>query len=149
VAGLALFVALQVSAWRSRLRFHGSMTQTIGSLAVLPLENVSNDPEQDYFADGMTEELTTELAQMSQLKVISHTSVVLYKSTKESLPRIARDLGVDVVVEGSVERSGERVGIRVRLIEGASDRQVWAKSYERDLRDVLQLQREVKPLSAS
>ena len=99
------------------------MTQTIGSLAVLPLENVSNDPEQDYFADGMTEELTTELAQMSQLKVISHTSVVLYKSTKESLPRIARDLGVDAVVEGAVERSGERVGIRVRLIEGASDRQ--------------------------
>ena len=87
------------------------MTQTIGSLAVLPLENVSNDPEQDYFADGMTEELTTELAQMSQLKVISHTSVVLYKFTKESLPRIARDLGVDAVVEGAVERSGERVGL--------------------------------------
>lgn len=116
---------------------------SIRSLAVLPLENLSHDPEQEYFADGMTEELTTELAQISALKVISRTSVMQYKGTKKSLPQIAKELGVDAVVEGVVQRSGDKVGITVQLIQAPTDRHLWAKSYERGLRDVLALQREV------
>jgi TolB-like protein/DNA-binding winged helix-turn-helix (wHTH) protein/Tfp pilus assembly protein PilF len=115
----------------------------IRSIAVLPLQNLSGDPAQDYFADGMTEELTTQLAQISALKVISHTSVVQYKGTRKSTPQIARELGVDAVVEGAVERSGDNVEITVQLIEAPADRHLWANSYERDLRDVLALQREV------
>jgi TolB-like protein/Tfp pilus assembly protein PilF len=110
---------------------------------VLPLENLSRDPEQEFFADGMTESLTTELAQISALKVISHTSVEQYKGTKKSLPQIAQELGVDGVVEGAVQRSGDKVEITVQLIQASSDRHLWAKSYERNLRDVLELQREV------
>jgi tetratricopeptide (TPR) repeat protein len=91
----------------------------------------------------MTEELTTELAQISSLKVISHTSVAQYKGTKKSLPQIARELGVDAVVEGAVERWGDKVGITMQLIHAPSDRHLWAKSYERDLGNVLDLQREV------
>jgi TolB-like protein/DNA-binding winged helix-turn-helix (wHTH) protein/Tfp pilus assembly protein PilF len=114
----------------------------IRSLAVLPLENLSHDPEQEYFADGMTEALTTELAQISALKVISRTSVMQYKGTKKTLPQIARELGVDAVIEGAVQRSGNKVGITVQLIHAPSDRHLWAKSYERGLRDVLELQRD-------
>ncbi len=115
----------------------------IQSLAVLPLENLSRDPDQEYFADGMTEALTTELAQISALKVISHTSVVQYQGTKKSLPKIAQELGVDAVVEGAVQRSGDKVEITVQLIHAPTDRHLLAKSYERSLRDVLALQREV------
>jgi TolB-like protein/Tfp pilus assembly protein PilF len=114
----------------------------IRSLAVLPLENLSHDPEQEYFADGMTEALITELAQISALKVISRTSVMQYKGTKKLLPQIAKELGVDAVVEGAVQRSGDKVGITVQLIHAPSDRHLWAKSYERGLRDVLELQRD-------
>ncbi|GAC1692624.1 MAG: hypothetical protein NVS9B5_34900 [Terriglobales bacterium] len=116
---------------------------TIHSLAVLPLENLSRDPEQEYFADGLTEALTTEFAQISALKVISHTSVVQYKDTKKTLPQIAQELGVDAVIEGAVQRSGDKVEVTVQLIHAASDRHLWAKSYVRNLRDVLELQREV------
>jgi TolB-like protein/DNA-binding winged helix-turn-helix (wHTH) protein len=127
-----------------RQRFLGRPDPTgIRSIAVLPLENLSHDPEQEYFADGMTEALTTELAQISALKVISRTSVMQYKGTKKLLPRIAKELGVDAVVEGAVQRSGDRVGITVQLIQAPSDRHLWATSYERGLRDVLTLQREV------
>ncbi len=115
----------------------------IRSLAVLPLENLSHDPEQEYFADGMTEALTTELAQISALKVISRTSVMQYKGTKKSLPQIAQEMGVDAVVEGAVQRSGDKVEITVQLIQAPSDRHLLAKSYERGLRDVLALQREI------
>jgi TolB-like protein/Tfp pilus assembly protein PilF len=115
----------------------------IRSLAVLPLENLSRDPDQEYFAEGMTEALTTELAQISSLKVISHTSVVQYRGTKKSLPQIAQELNVDAVVEGAVQRSGDKLEITVQLIQGPTDRHIWAKSYERDLRNVLDLQREV------
>ncbi len=115
---------------------------TIQSLAVLPLENLSRDPEQEYFADGMTEALTTELAQISALKVISRTSVMQYKGTKKALPQIARELGVDAVIEGAVQRSGDKVQITVQLIHAPSDRHLWAKAYERSMRDVLELQQE-------
>ncbi len=139
---VALLVGFNAGGLRQRL--WGSPDPSgIRSLAVLPLENLSHDPEQEYFADGMTEALTTELAQISALKVISHTSVVQFKGTKKSLPQIAQELGVDAVVEGAVQRSGDKVGITVQLIHAPSDRHLWAKSYERDLRDVLALQREV------
>jgi eukaryotic-like serine/threonine-protein kinase len=110
------------------------------SVAVLPLAMVSGDPQEDYFADGVTDALITELAQVSSLRVISRTSVMLYKGVKKPLPQIAKELGVDDVVEGSVQRSGERVRIDAELIEASSDRLLWAQSYERDLRDILTLQ---------
>ena len=140
-AGVAVFAALGAGTLRERLS-PSSPAPTIRSLAVLPLENLSRDPEQEYFADGMTEALTTELAQISSLKVISRTSVVQYKGTKKPLPQIARELAVDAVIEGAVQRSGDKVGITVQLIQAPTDRHLWAKSYERGLRDVLELQRD-------
>ncbi|MBI3698065.1 MAG: protein kinase [Acidobacteria bacterium] len=118
-------------------------TGKIESIAVLPLENLSGDPSQDYFADGMTEELTASLAKIGALKVISRTSVMKYKGARKPLPEIGRELGVDAVVEGSVRRSGERVRITAQLIQAKTDKHLWAESYERDVRDVLQLQSEV------
>ena len=115
----------------------------IESIAVLPLENLSGDPEQDYFADGMTDALIGNLGKIGALKVISRTSVMRYKDTDKSLPEIARDLNVDSVVEGSVLRARERVRITVTLVEARTDRQLWTESYERDLRDVLALQSEL------
>jgi TolB-like protein/Tfp pilus assembly protein PilF len=121
----------------------------IQSLVVLPLENLSNDPEQEYFADGMTDQLITNLAQISALKVISRTSATRYKGTKKSLPEIARELHVDAVVEGAVMWVGGRVRISAQLIEAPTDYHLWAASYERDLRDVLSMQEEVTRAIAS
>jgi len=115
----------------------------IESLAVLPLANLSGDPEQEYFADGMTDELITNLSKIGSLKVISRTSVMQYKGAKKPLREIAQALGVDGVIEGSVFRAGNRVRITAQLIHAATDRHLWAESYERDLRDVLALQSEV------
>jgi serine/threonine protein kinase/Tfp pilus assembly protein PilF len=115
----------------------------IKSLVVLPLANLSADPEQEYFADGMTEALITNLAKISALKVISRTSAMSYKGTEKLLPEISRELSVDGVVEGSVLRAGERVRITAQLIRAATDEHLWAESYERDLRDILSLQSEV------
>jgi TolB-like protein len=115
----------------------------IQSLVVLPLENLSNDPEQEYFADGMTDQLITNLAQISALKVISRTSAMHYKGTKKTLPEIARELHVDAVVEGAVMWMGGRVRISAQLIEAPTDHHLWAASYERDLCDVLSMQEEV------
>jgi TolB-like protein/Tfp pilus assembly protein PilF len=115
----------------------------IESIAVLPLENLSGDPQQEYFADGMTEELITDLAQIGALRVSSRTSAMRYKGTKKPVPDIARELNVDAVVEGSVQRAGDRVRITAQLIQAATDKHLWASSYERDLRDVLVLQDEV------
>ena len=114
----------------------------IKSLAVLPLENLSQDPAQEYFADGMTDELIARLSKISALRVISRTSAMRYKGSKKSLPEIARDLQVDAVVEGSVQRSGDRVRINARLID-ASERQMWSEGYDRELRDVLSIQSDV------
>jgi TolB-like protein/DNA-binding winged helix-turn-helix (wHTH) protein len=113
------------------------------SLAVLPLVNLSGDPAQEYLADGMTEELITELSKIRALKVISRTSVMQYKGAKKTLPEIARELNVDGVVEGSVLRSGNRVRITAQLIYAATDTHLWAESYERDLGDILNMQREL------
>jgi eukaryotic-like serine/threonine-protein kinase len=126
-----------------RVFFGRSPAQAISSIAVLPLENLSRDPEQDYFADGMTEELITDLSKVSALRVISRTSIMQYKGVHKSLPQIARELNVDAVVEGSVLRSGNRVRITAQLIHAASDQHLWADSYDRDLSDVLKLQTEV------
>ncbi len=114
----------------------------IRSLAVLPLENLSGD-SQDYFADGMTDELITHLGQISALRVISRTSVMTYKGVRKPLAEIARELNVEAVVEGSVLRSGERVRVTAQLIEVPADRHMWAQSYEGDIRDMLTLQSRV------
>ena len=116
---------------------------TIESLAVLPLENLSGDQEQEYFADGMTDALITDLARIGALRVISRTSVMRYKRTRRPLPEIARQLNVDAVVEGTVLRFGSRVRITAQLIQAAQEKHLWAESYERDVGDVLKLQAEV------
>jgi TolB-like protein/Tfp pilus assembly protein PilF len=110
---------------------------------VLPLENLSRNPEQEYFVDGMTDELTTDLSKIGALRVISRTSAMHYKGTNKTLPEIARELHVDGVIEGSVMRSGNRVRITAQLIQARSDQHLWAETYERDLDDVLRLQSEV------
>src|ERR1700720_573230 len=138
--GVALVLAASLS-WILYSRSHAS--STIRSLAVLPLENLSGDPSQDYFAEGMTDELITRLAQISALRVISRTSVMTYKSVRKSLPEIARELNVDAVVEGSVSRSGERVRITAQLIRAPTDTHMWAQSYDEDLQDTLALQGKV------
>jgi len=139
---VGLLVALNMGGWRNRLLGRGGVPR-IESLAVLPLENLSRDPEQQYFADGMTEALITDLAKIGALRVISRTSMMHYKGTKKTVPEIARDLNVDAVVEGSVQRSGDRVRITAQLIHAPRDKHLWAESYERDLRDILALQDEV------
>ena len=113
------------------------------AIAVLPLQNLSGDPRQDYFADSMTEELIADLGQVSASRVISRTSMMTYKSTTKTLPQIARELGVDTVVEGSVLRQGNQVRITAQLIDARTDHHLWARSYVRDLNDVLTLQAEV------
>ena len=113
------------------------------SIAVLPIENLSGDPEQEYFADGMTEALITDLARIGALKVISRTSVMQFKGKRRPLKEIASELGVDLILEGSALRAGNRVRITAQLIEAQTDRHLWAESYERDLSDILTLQSEV------
>jgi TolB-like protein/DNA-binding winged helix-turn-helix (wHTH) protein/Tfp pilus assembly protein PilF len=115
----------------------------VRSIAVLPLMNLSSDPDQQFFADGVTDELITNLAQISSLRVISHTSAMAYLGTHKSAPQIARELGVDALVEGSVARSGNRIRITTQLIHAASDRHLWAHTYDRELSDVLTVQGEV------
>ena len=137
-----LLFAFNAGNLRTRI-FAGSRPPEIHSLAVLPLNNLSGDPEQEYFAEGMTDELITDLAQISALRVISRTSVMHYKGTNKTLPQIARELNADAVLEGSVQRSGDQVRIRAQLIDAASDRHLWAESYAGSLRDVLDLQNKV------
>jgi TolB-like protein/DNA-binding winged helix-turn-helix (wHTH) protein len=119
------------------------VSPVIHSLVVLPLENLSGDKEQEYFTDGMTDALTTDLAQIGALRIISRTSAMHFKGSRETLPQIGRELNVDAVVEGTVARSKDRVRITAQLLEASSDRHLWAKSYERDLKDVLVLQDEI------
>jgi serine/threonine-protein kinase len=144
---LAVLFVVDVGGLRRRL--FGSKPRGIQSLAVLPLENLSRDAAQEYLADGMTEALITDLAQIRSLRVISRTSVMRYKGTKKGLPEIARELDVDGVVEGSVLRIGEKVRITAQLIHASTDRHLWARSYERDFKDVLALQDEVAQAIAS
>jgi TolB-like protein/DNA-binding winged helix-turn-helix (wHTH) protein/Tfp pilus assembly protein PilF len=142
VVVLAVVFGFYLGRVRHRLVGEPSVPR-IQSIAVLPLENLSKDPEQEYFVDGMTDELITNLAQISALKVISRTSAMRYKGTKKSLPEIARELHVDAVVEGTVMHSGDRVRITAQLIEASTDHHLWAASYDRDLQNVLSMQEEV------
>lgn len=139
---LAALVASNLGGVRDRFR-SSPAAGPIQSLAVLPATNISGDPEQEFFADGMTEELIIGLKQIGSLHVISRTSVMTYKGTKKTLPQIGRELGVQGILESSVARAGDRVRIRVQLTEAATERHVWAKSYEHDLRNILSLQSEV------
>jgi len=142
IVALALVLSLAIlSVWR--FRSHTPAPTGIRSLAVLPLDNLSGEASQNYFADGMTDELITDLAQISALRVISRTSVMVYKGARKPLPQIARELSVDAVVEGTVLRSDNRVRITAQLIEASTDKHLWSQSYEGDLRDTLTLQKKV------
>ena len=139
---LALVLSLLIFfAWL--FRSGGRAPAGIRSLAVLPLESLSGDASQNYFADGMTDELITDLAQISALRVISRTSVMAYKGARKPLPQIARELNVDAMVEGTVLRSGDQVRITAQLIEASTDKHLWSQSYEGELRDTLALQNRV------
>jgi TolB-like protein/DNA-binding winged helix-turn-helix (wHTH) protein/Flp pilus assembly protein TadD len=138
-----VLVALLASLAAWTLHTGNRPSPVIRSLAVLPLESLSSDASQDYFADGMTDELISDLGQISALRVISRTSMMAYKHTRKSLPQIARELNVDAVVEGTVLRSGDQIRITAQLIEGAADRHVWSQSYQGGLRDTLALQNDV------
>jgi TolB-like protein/DNA-binding winged helix-turn-helix (wHTH) protein/Tfp pilus assembly protein PilF len=140
--GAVLVLLLAAASWW-RLRGNqepGIAAVQMHSIAVLPLTNLSGDASQDYFADGMTDELTTDLAKISSLRVISRTSTMPYGGSRKSLPQIARELNVDAIVEGSVSRSGNTVRITAQLIDAKTDRHLWAESYARDLGDILAVQ---------
>ncbi|MGA3040091.1 MAG: winged helix-turn-helix domain-containing protein [Bryobacteraceae bacterium] len=140
-AALAVLLLLAGIAWLRWSR--ESAPARIRSIAVLPLDNLSGDSNQEYFADGMTDELITDLAQIHTLRVISRTSVMQLKHTKKNLPQIAAELNVDAVVEGSVVRSGIHVRVTAQLLDARQDRHLWAASYERDMTDIIGLQGQV------
>ena len=142
--GLVLLLAVGLALWLvPKLAQRAQATSPIHSIAVLPLDNLSGDPSQDYFADAMTDELITNLAKISALRVTSRTTVTLYKHTRKGLPEIARELNVDGIVEGSIVRSGQRVRVTAQLIRASADQHLWAETYERDIDDALRLQSEV------
>ncbi|HKF22617.1 MAG TPA: winged helix-turn-helix domain-containing protein [Candidatus Angelobacter sp.] len=145
VASLALsaVVAAAVWAWLRWRQSTVSASAPIRSIAVLPLANLSGDAAQEYFADGMTDELTTDLAKISALRVTSRTSAMRYRDARGPVQQIAQELKVDAIIEGSVARSGNRVRITAQLIDARNDRHLWAESYERDLKDVLDVQNTV------
>ncbi len=146
LAGVAMLsIVLAASAAYSRHGFlvHKSSVANFQSVAVLPLSNLSSNPEEIYFADGMTDELITNLAKIRSLRVISRTSVMRYRDAHKSIPEIARELGVDGIVEGTVLRADGKIRITAQLIDGATDRHLWAEEYQRDARDVLTLQGEI------
>lgn len=141
LVGLLTFGAL--TAFRSGSSLRPAKLVSVHSIAVLPLENLSGDPSQEYFADGMTEALTTNLAKISALRVIARTSMMGYKNKSQSLPDIAQEFGVDAVVEGSVARSGDQVRVTAHLVEAVTQSQLWADTYDRNTRDVLTLESEI------
>ena len=141
---LLSFLAVGSLLWLvRRAGHHTAAAPCLRSIAVLPLDNLSGDSSQDFFVDGMTDELITDLAKVGSLRVVSPTSVMRYKGTRKGLPEITRELNVDGIVEGSVMRSGQRVRITAQLLEAPTDHHLWAETYERDLGDVLGLQSEV------
>jgi TolB-like protein/DNA-binding winged helix-turn-helix (wHTH) protein/Tfp pilus assembly protein PilF len=137
--GVVLWAVWYRIPWATKPR----ITTSFHSIAVLPLENLSGDPSQEYFADGITDALITQLAKLHGLRVISRTSIMQYKSLRKPLPDIARDLSVDAVVEGSVSRSGNHVRVTAQLVDAHADRHLWAEEYDRDLREILSLQSEL------
>src|SRR5208337_2297645 len=146
LASIALALVVLATGFAIRMRFRSASAARSGSIqaiAVLPLLNVSSDPSQEYFADGMTDEIITDLAKLAGPKVISRTSAMQFKETHTTTPEIARELHVGAVLEGSVERSGDRMRVRVQLIEASTDQHLWAESYDRQLSDVLILEAEL------
>jgi TolB-like protein/DNA-binding winged helix-turn-helix (wHTH) protein/Flp pilus assembly protein TadD len=143
VLALLVILVIGIAIWLYRPFQRAKAAPPLRSIAVLPLDNFSGDPSQEFFVDGMTDELITDLAKVSSLRVISRTSVMRYKGTKKELPQIARELNVDGIIEGSVTRSGGRVRITAQLINASTDRHLWAEAYEREAGDVLKLQSEV------
>ena len=143
----ALVLGLAIWTVR-RYGYAKAAVQPIHSLAVLPLDNLSGDPAEEFFADGMTDQLITDLAKFGSLRVISRTSVMQYKGAKKGLPEIARELNVDAIVEGSVIRSGQRVRVTAQLVQASTDHHLWADTYDRDLDDILKLQGEVADVIA-
>ena len=142
IAMVIVLLGLNVGGWRGRI-FDRHVNPPVQALAVLPLENLSRDPEQEYFADGITVALIADLGRVSGPRVISRQSVMQYKGTKKSLQEIAKELNVDAVLEGTVERSGDRVRVTVRLDQVSPETQLWANKYDRSLRDVLALEDEI------
>lgn len=143
---LVVFAVIGSGSWMIRRVSQPARTgedPVLHSLAVLPFDNLSGDPTQNYVVDGMTDELITDLAKITSLRVISRTSVLRYKGANKALPEIARELKVDVVIEGSFVRAGKRVRISAQLLHAPSDRHLWAETYEREAGDVLRLQRDV------
>jgi len=138
----AMFVVWRLD-WRAPSAAKTTSQVNVQSLAVLPLDNISGDASQDYFADGMTDALITSLGQIGSLRVISRTSVMQYRGVYKPLPQIARELNVDAVVEGTAVRSGGQVRITAQLIQASTDKHLWSQSYQRDLKDVLGLQNEI------
>ena len=141
-ACILLVLGLNLGSWRDRVLGRPAEAE-ITSIAVLPLENLTGDPEQQYFVDGMTEALITELGKISSLRVISRTSAMAFKDSKKPLPEIARQLGVDAVLEGAVARNGDRVRVTARVMHLSQERTLLAQSYERDLREISALQSEI------
>jgi TolB-like protein/DNA-binding winged helix-turn-helix (wHTH) protein/Tfp pilus assembly protein PilF len=147
-AGLILTLifcgAIVLASWAAWQHSYAKSTVVpIHSIAVLPMQNLSADAAQEYFADGMTDQLITELAKVGALRVTSRTSVMRYKGTKKALPEIARELNVDAIVEGSVIRSGQRLRVTAQLLQAPTDKHLWAETYDRDVGDILRLQAEV------
>jgi TolB-like protein/DNA-binding winged helix-turn-helix (wHTH) protein len=140
---LLLGVVLTLNLGGARRWLRRESNPAIRSLAVLPLENLSGDPAQEYFADGMTDAVITDLAKVGALRVVSRSSVMRYKRTQKSVPEIAKELGVDAIVEGSIEHTGTRVRISAQLIRGATDQHLWAEAYDRDVSDVLRMEEEI------
>lgn len=140
LAGLILLAAGIVYVAGGHQPSSGPQPASIETIAVLPLQNLSGGPAQDYVADGMTDEIITDLAKLGGPKIISRTSAMQYKGTHKSIPEIARELHVGAVVEGSIEQSADRMRVRVQLIDAATDHHLWAEAYDRELRDVLQLE---------
>jgi TolB-like protein/DNA-binding winged helix-turn-helix (wHTH) protein/Flp pilus assembly protein TadD len=140
--GLAVVVVLGLAYFVARSR-HTEADAKIKSLAVLPLKNLSGNPGQDYLADAMTEELIGRLASIHDLRVISRTSVMQFQDTKETVPAIAKKLGVDAVVEGSVIRDGNRIRVHAQLIRASNDEHFWSETYDRELGDVQSLQSDI------
>lgn len=146
LVAVILILAVFCMAVGYRVTTQSANRQTAGmirSLAVLPLENLSGDPSQDYFADGLTDELITMLAKNHSLRVVSRTSSMQYKGAKRPLPEIARKLGVDGILEGSVERKGNRVHMTVQLIYAPTDAHVWAETYDRELKEAFLIPEEL------
>lgn len=143
ILALTVLAGMNVGGLRDRLHGSSGKAPMIHSLAVLPFRNLSNDPGQDYFAHGVTEELITDISQVGALRVVSHQSALRYKNSDKALPDIARELNVDALVSGSVQLTGDHVRVTAQLISGPDDKNLWARSYERNFHDALALESEI------